>query len=140
MILSSTQRQHPDLTPLPALERYQGLYPSLLRSMQRRGLFPKNCDIVFVTGFGIVTADDGIPANDMPMTPQLALSLREKNLDTMRRILNAKRYDEVYVNLGQNFLKSIEGFEKFTDAKITYATGVLGRKAAHMKAWILKHS
>jgi len=108
--------------------------------MQRRGLFPKNCDIVFVTGFGIVTADERIPANDMPMTPQLALSLREKNLDTMRRILSAKRYDEVYVNLGQNFLKSIEGFEKFTDAKITYAAGVLGRKAANMKAWILKHS
>lgn len=51
-----------------------------------------------------------------------------------------RRYEEIYVNIGQNYLKSIEGFEKFTDARITNATGVLGKKAVHMKQWGQDHS
>ena len=108
--------------------------------MQKRGLFPKKCDIMFVTGLGIFKADDKILPNDIPMTPQLALSVREENLDAMKRILSTKRYEEVYVNLGQNYFKSIEGFEKFTNARITYAKRVLGRKAVHMKQWISDHA
>jgi len=140
IILSSTQRQHPDTNPLPALERYQGLYPSLLRSMQRKGIFLKRCDVVFVTAQGVIRAEEKVPLSDAPITPQLARSLHERNLETLRNILNSKKYDEIYVNLGHNYLQSIEGFDKSTNAKITHATGVLGRKAVHMKRWLQEHA
>jgi hypothetical protein len=97
--------------------------------MQRRGIFPKRCDVVFVTAQGVIRAEEKVPPSDAPLTPQLARSLHERNLETLRNILNSKKYDEIYVNLGHNYLQSIEGFEKSTNAKITHATGVLGRVA-----------
>jgi hypothetical protein len=138
VILTSTQRQNPDPKPLPAIQRYEGLYPSLLKSLWSRRQFPK-CDVVFVTAQGVLRADQKVEASDSKMTPELAVSIRERNLQTLKGIL-AKKYDEIYVNVGVSYLRSIEGFQQFTEAKITYAVGVLGRKAVHMKEWGLAHS
>jgi hypothetical protein len=107
--------------------------------MQRKERFPKNCDIIFVTALGIVRVDEKIPLSNIPMTLELAESIRSKNLEFMRRILKTTNYDEIYVNLGQKYLHSIKGFEMFTNTKITYATGVLGQKSVHMKNWITAH-
>jgi hypothetical protein len=93
-----------------------------------------------VTAHGIVKADQRIERKDTPMTLELANALREENLKTLKRLLAGRRYDEIYVNLGQAYLKSIEGFEQLTRAKVTYATGVLGRKALHMKQWGIDRS
>ena len=139
MVLSSTERQDTSPNPIPASERYLGIYPSLIKSMRRKGQFPKKCDLIFVTAHGIARADEKVPLADMPMTRELAISMREKNLETMKRILSSKNYDEIYVNLGQEYLRSIEGFEAYTKSTITYAEGVLGRKAVHMKQWIQEH-
>ena len=139
LILSSTMRQNPDPEALPAIQRYEGLYPAILKSLQNKGQFPK-CDVIFVTGQGIVTADEKIVRSDTRMTPALAASLRKKNLEALERLFAAKTYQEIYVNLGRSYLKSIEGFEKLTSSKITCATGVLGKKAVHMKKWGLDHS
>jgi len=70
------------------------------------------------------------------MTAELAKSLQKKNLQKLKRILSEKNYEEIYVNVGRKYLKSIQGFEKFTSAQITYARGVLGQKATHMKQWL----
>jgi len=139
VILSSTQRQNHDPNPLPAIDRYRGLYPSLLRSLQNKGQFPK-CDTIFVTAQGIVKAEQQIEHMDTPMTLELACTLREENLKVLKRLLAGRKYDEIYVNLGQAYLKSIEGFERLTDGEVTYAKGVLGRKAVHMKQWGIDHS
>ena len=87
-----------------------------------------------------MTADEKIARTDVKMTPELAVSLKDKNLDVLKRLFAAKRYEEVYVNIGRAYLNSIEGFEKLTKSKITWATGVLGKKAVHMKKWGLDHS
>jgi hypothetical protein len=61
-------------------------------------------------------------------------------LKTLKNLLAGKKYDKVQVNLGQVYLKSIEGFEQLTNGKVTHATGVLGKKAVHMKQWGMSHS
>jgi len=135
LILSSTERQRPDSAQLPALERYRGIYPTLLRSLQRNGRL-RDFDVVFVTAMGVFKGNEGVPYRNEPMTDELASSLRGQNLRKLERIFSEKDYGEVYVNVGQKYLKSISGFENFTNAPVTYAKGVLGQKATHMKQWL----
>lgn len=85
---------------------------------------------------GIYRSNERVPYRNELMTAELAKSLREENLQRLKRILSDKNYEEIYVNVGRKYLKSIEGFEQFTNARITYAKGVLGQKATHMKQWL----
>jgi hypothetical protein len=65
--------------------------------------------------------------------------LREVALLKLKKILHKKRYDEIYINLGKNIMKSLEEFEKAVpeSTKITYAQGRgIGPKMTHTKAWI----
>lgn len=136
IVLSSTKRQLENQKLLPALERYRGLYPTLIKSMRKNGRFHKEFDVVFVTAFGVFKADDLIPHRDVHITLYVAESLKKQNLGDMQRILRHKKYDEIYVNLSKSYLKTIEGFERFTNARIVYAKGLMGQKAGHMKNWI----
>jgi hypothetical protein len=65
--------------------------------------------------------------------------LRESSLQTLGFTLNNKIYDEIFVNVGKELLKIIEGFEAMLPktTRVTYARGRgIGPKMAHMRDWI----
>ncbi|MFC1755515.1 hypothetical protein ACFL96_19345, partial [Thermoproteota archaeon] len=63
--------------------------------------------------------------------------LREKNLKKLKTIL-LNEYQEIFVNVGKDYLKLIEGFENLTNSPIIYASGNgIGPKTASMKHWII---
>lgn len=129
--------------PIPAIERFDGVYFRILKKYIREGKL-RNVDILIVSEkYGLIWAKDKVPYYDihgkmgsLSLSKKSIEKIRQQNLQKLKQIVN--RYSEIYVNVGREFLKLIRGFEKFTTCKVTYATGRgLGPKALHMKEWIL---
>ena len=78
------------------------------------------------------------PTNKIGFDKKFVEKARKANLKTLQRIFKEKNYAEIYVNIGKDFSKLIEGFEDLTSAEVIYASGPgLGPKAKNMKEYIL---
>jgi len=129
--------------PISAIDRCDGVYFRLLRKYIREEKL-RNVDILIVSEkFGLIWAKDKIPyyevhgkMGSLSLEKKAMEDLRQQNLQKLKEVVN--RYSEIYVNVGREYMKLIEGFEKFTTRKITYSVGKgLGPKALHMKEWII---
>ena len=59
-------------------------------------------------------------------------------MEKLLKVMEGRRYGEVFVNLGSAYRPLIEGFEDKVKLKIEYAKGPgLGPKAGEMKRWLL---
>jgi len=106
----------------------------------------RNTDILIVSKkFGLIWSDDRIAYYEpspgswgsLGLNKETVDRIRNENLHKLKKLVN--RYSEIYVNVGQEYMKLIEGFQDFAACKIIYATGKgLGPKALHMKQWIIK--
>lgn len=140
---SSSIRKEP-FEPILAIERYDGIYFRVLRKYLRERKL-RNIDVVIVSEkFGLMRSDDKISYYEphagkwgsLSLNKDAIKNLRRENLEKLKRIVND--YSEIYINVGRQYMKLIEGFENFTTCKITHAVGKgLGPKALHMKKWII---
>lgn len=130
---------------IPAIERYDGVFFRVLKSLERRNKL-KNVDILIVSAtFGLLYPESKVPYYEphrgaFGSLPRERISFEFKKdvLSKLQKQLRQKEYLEIYVNVGKQYRELIEGFEKITDANIIYAEGPgIGPKAAHMKKWIL---
>lgn len=141
IILSASYRRAENPEPIPALERYRGVYFRVVKKYLREGLL-KNTDILIVSDkFGILSSNDRVPYHK-PFKGQLGKeevsSTNEKNLTKLAEIFERNHYSEIFVVCGQEFRKLINGFENLTDTKITFCKGsTLGSKAQDLRRWIL---
>ncbi len=136
--------------PIPAFERFNGVFFRILRKYLS-DKFLKDTEIIIVSDkLGIITADQKVPyiqttKSDWGILDIKSDSLNEirsRNLEQLRELTSGKEYDEIYVNVGKQYLKLIEGFDAvIKNKKITFSEGAgLGHKASHMKNWMLGHS
>lgn len=144
VIVSESFRRikHPEKA-IPAIERYDGVYFRVLRRALREGRL-RNTDILIVSEkLGLIWANDtvsfdpprGGTLGTLGLSKENIHILRQKNLQKLERVVKA--YSQIYVNVGRNYIKLIEGFENFATCKIVYAKGRgIGPKARHMKEWI----
>ena len=131
--------------PIPAIERYNGVYFRVLRKYLREGRL-RNTDILIVSErYGLIWSDDKIPFYEIQgrmgflnLDEKAIERLRQENLQKLEKILD--RYSEIYVNVGKEYMRLIKGFEKLASGRIIYASGSFGAKAAHMKEWILSRT
>jgi len=142
IIVAESQRRKQDpKEPIPAIDRFTGVYFRILKKYLREGKL-LNTDILIVSQkWGILKAQDKVKYNKPTNTLDFKKSLKEtqkNNLETLKNIFEKKNYDQIYVNVGAEFTKLIDGFEDLTSAKVIYARGPgLGPKAQHMKKYIL---
>lgn len=147
MIISESKRRLATPGLVEAIERFSGVYFRLFKKYVKQGLL-ENVDVLILTkDHGLIEPTKPIPYSDptsgysgkLSLSPKEIEKTRKRNLEYLRQIFTHKRYSEIYVNVGRQFIKLIEGFERLSSAKINYASGRgLGPKAAHMKEWILK--
>lgn len=128
--------------PIPAIERYDGVYFRTLRKYLREGKLSDTDILIVSEKYGLIWSEDKIPIvkphgrmGSLSLDEKAIEKLRQENLEKLKKI--TKKYSEIYVNIGREYMRLIKGFEKFTSCKIVYASGSLGVKAAHMKEWIL---
>lgn len=131
--------------PIPALQRFEGAFIEQIRKYYQS---LRDVDVLILSpAYGLIAADDEIPYKEPLIGPwnRLVLSegdfvrLREPSLRTLRSWIDEKAYDEIYVNLGRELQRIIQGFELTLPkkTKVTYAQGSgMGPKMAHMRDWI----
>lgn len=135
-------------SPIPAVERYDGVFFRQFRKYRQQGKLPHTDLAIISPKKGILLENTPLPYEE-PYAGKMGnldspdsdkQSQRNENLQQLNKILR-RNYSEIYVNCGQQFLQLIEGYQTLTSAKITVAEGGgLGPKAAHMKRWIQEHA
>lgn len=147
IVSESLRRLKEPSEPIPALDRFDGIYFRIIKKYRRKGKLQDTDCIIVSKSFGIICQNEKISyykpdhidtIGYLNMNKNQIKKLRGKNLAKFKEIFDKNKYSEIFVNVGKRFMELIEGFEKLTSAKIIYASGPgLGPKAQHLKRWII---
>jgi hypothetical protein len=138
LILSCSQRKHPDDALLPAIERYDGpLYRVLRRFLKHET--DAALDIWILSArFGLIAHDASIPTYDQKMTVQQATALRPTVNAQLVNLLHARPYDAVCFAMGQTYCKALGEYAHALPPQSTYTliNGTIGRMLADLHTWL----
>jgi hypothetical protein len=139
LLLSCSRSKRADSDLLPAFERYNGPAFRLLRRYMKSST---NAPIVKILSaeFGVIPHDCYIPNYNRSMTVQRARELQPKVLEEINKTLkavNSKKSQEVFICLGKNYMKTLEGSSIFSSqAKVKVALGTPGKRLFDLYNWL----
>ena len=140
LILSCSKKKRPAKDLLPALERYDGpTYRVVNKFMRTHPSEAQMLDVHILSAkFGLIPASESIPYYDCRMTQQRIKELQESTLDILEQIAVSKRYDDVFINLGKDYLQVLNGYESIIpdDLKVIVSTGTQGCKLSQLRNWL----
>lgn len=72
------------------------------------------------------------------MTQQTAAKMNRQVLSGLQKLFPPGRYEQLFINAGQNYRAALAGFEKIVphDLEINIATGSSGRRQAELYDWL----
>lgn len=133
---SRYKRSTPGL--LPAIERYDGSTFRLIRRFLRQKP-SETLDILILSAqFGLISSCQEIPDYDQKMTRGRAQELQQSVLANLRKCIHERSYQRILVCVGQNYLQSLQGYEKLMprNLDIQTAKGAMGKKLADLYEWL----
>ena len=140
LILSCSQRKQSTQGLLPALQRYDGpAYRVMSKFMRVHPSEVRSLDVYILSAeFGLISADKPIPDYDRRMTYKRAKELQQPALSALKHILICKQYKDLFINLGKDYLRVLNGYESLIPAnlKVIVSRGVMGRKLAELRNWL----
>ncbi len=142
LLLACSQRKRPDADLLPAWERYDGGTYRVMRNLRRRGVWPFTVDVYILSArFGLIPAEQPIPDYDQRMTRTRARELRPQVLQALEKLLATGQYDTLYLDLGQDYLPAVEGWEHLArkyGVAYQQARGRIGQRLRALRQWLLE--
>jgi len=124
---------------LSALELYDGGSYRLLRKAKREGYLPERLDILILSAkYGLISASTSIAYYEQRMTRERAKELQARTVQTLENYAQQHSYQEVYVDLGQDYYPAIGDVSKiFANASVICAQGKIGERLARVKHWLM---
>lgn len=125
---------------LPAIERYDGGTYRIIRKAKREGYFPKDVNVKILSAkFGLIDLLKPIPYYDQKMNRDRAKELSPLVMRQLKDLVMRERYDEIFVNMGREYLLAIDRLPNVADAStiFRYAKGGIGEKGKAMKEWLI---
>ncbi len=142
LLLACSQRKRPDADLLPAWERYDGGAYRVMRNLRRRGVWPFTVDVYILSArFGLIPAEQPIPDYDQRMTRTRARELRPQVLQALEKLLATGQYDTFYLDLGQDYLPAVEGWEHLArkyGVAYQQARERIGQRLRALRQWLLE--
>ena len=144
LIISCSQRKIESPGVLAAMDRYDGPTYRTLRKFCPDGIIPQNLDVVIISArYGLLRGKQPIENYDQRMTAKRADELRPFIRERLKRLIQDKRecpfslgaYDQVFINLGKTYMRTLDGFHWGTISTME-ASGGIGLKTQQMKAWL----
>ena len=136
LIISCSQRKVQKPIRWCAIDLYDGPVYRTLRKMGREGRDPENLTILIISAkYGLIHCFAEIQTYDQKMTPQRASELRPKIQGRLKPYLKAHKFDQVFINLGKTYMRTLEGFH-WGLVSTMEASGRIGQKNSQMKAWL----
>lgn len=140
LILSCSQKKRPAQDLLPALERYDGpSYWVMNKFMRTHPSEAQMLDVYILSAkFGLISASKLIPNYDCRITLQRTKELQQPTLNQLKQILISKRYGDLFINLGKDYLQVLNGYESLIpdNLKVIVSTGTIGYKLAELRNWL----
>ena len=135
LLISCSERKIMTETPMPAIEIYDGpTYRCLRKYRETFGGLPDNLSILIISArYGLIPIDKPIDHYNRMMTPHRAAHIRCSVMYHLQKHIEA--VDEVFINLGRTYMRTLEGFHWGT-IRTFEATGGIGLKTQQMKAWL----
>jgi uncharacterized protein DUF6884 len=131
---SASKRVWP-VAPLPAIERYDGVFFRVLRKRLREHPDLTRVDVWIISArFGLIDAATRIPCYDQRMNAQRAADLAPQVQSALRQLLQRNRYHRIFVNVGRDYLATFAGVEELKFG--SWASGGIGQRAQQMKRWL----
>ena len=134
LILSCSARKTNNPGLIPAIDRYDGHFFRVLKKALRDG-YAHNVQLAILSSrFGLLNTYTLIPDYDQRMTPERCEAEKPDLQRNLNLWLGDTRYDEIFVNLGNDYLPLIEGMPGLATA--TFAAGQIGERARQLKEWL----
>ena len=142
LIMGCSVKKRLDSGMLPAIERYDGPLFRVLRKYLRSPVFRQGHLHVYVLSaqFGLIPASTQIPNYDRQMTRQRAIELVSQVLPHLTDLVGARQYQELYLCLGREYLRCLEGYESVLPrrVKVTVAEGPMGKRQFDLRRWLYR--
>lgn len=135
LILPCSKEKNSATGLLPAIERYRGPF---YRTVNKTGQ-KNNLDITILSAkYGLIPANAPIEYYDLKMNEARAVELQTKVLQEFRTQLDGRRYDEIFINLGKQYMKALDGIQDYVPetTKLIIAEGRIGQRLKQMKEWL----
>lgn len=134
LILSCSARKTDAPGLIPALDRYDGQFFRIFKKALRDG-YAQDVQLAILSArFGLLNTDTRIPDYDQPMTPKQCEAKKPRVQENLGIWLGDRRYDQIFVNLGKDYLPLVEGMPGLATA--TFASGQIGERAYQLKEWL----
>ena len=142
LILGPSYRRNPSPEPLPAIERYDGLFYRIVRKYMDK-LKEEDIDVIIITeDLDVIT-----PETELPYKPPIGESW--KSLPPVRRdpkkvkmlrtqilkFVRKRRYEEIFIALNKRYRALLPDLTAYTDKVIASFKGI-GPKAQALKQWL----
>ena len=137
LLISCSQRKIETPGVLPAVDRYDGPTYRCLRKSCPDGM-PKNLDVRIISAkYGLIHSHKPVGFYDQLMTLERANELRPHIQFELNGLIQTQcdGYDQVFINLGKTYMRTLDGFHWGTIATME-ASGGIGLKTQQMKAWL----
>ena len=142
LILGPSYRRNPSPEPLPAIERYDGLFYRIVRKYIDK-LKEKDIDVIIVTeDLDVVT-----PETKLPYKPPVGESWRSlppvkrnpKKTEMLRnqilKIVRGRKYEEIFIALNRHYRALLPDLTAYT-GKVVFSFRGMEPKAQALKQWL----
>ena len=135
VISCSARKLRSPRAPIPAIERYDGVFYRLLRKARRDGHLSSSITLVILSAkYGVLSPQTLISSYDQQMIQSRLAVLRPGVQRRLKQILRQKRFDRVYINLGRAYAPLIAGIDDIDNG--IWASGGIGMRAQILKKWL----
>lgn len=143
LILGPSYRRKVDEKPLPAFERYDGIF---FRVAKKHLPNVENVDVLVMTDdLILVELSTPIPYQppkgrewkELNLPNELIKKAKEKNQEILNKKLKDNVYSEVFIAMGKQFAKALPDLTQY-NVKVIFPAGGPGPKAQALKRWMIK--
>ncbi len=124
--------------PTRALDVYDGYFFRILKKAIREESLRRDVDICILSAkYGLIDAEDAITTYDRRMTTARAKELRESVTDEIHKRVEKKGYNEIVLNLGEEYLRAVENLSEQNDVDVSTIEGKgIGSKGKKLKQFV----
>lgn len=141
LIISCSQRKKIIEGKVKAWDLYDGVIFGMLKKIEREKGLPENLDILILSAkYGFIRPSEVIEYYDYRIKKENIKSKRANFLSSLKQRIKNDNVLTVFVCLGKDYLKGIEGFENYfpNKTRFIFANGGIGSKMSETKNWLLR--
>lgn len=134
LIQSCSKSKNEAVEPVPALELYSGYFYKIIKKAMREDDLRSDFNLRILSAeHGLIEPTAEISTYDRRMDSERAGELEKEVTKDLARLISESNYDEILINMGEEYRAAITNLEAKVEANIHYITGRLGERGNKLK-------